>query len=47
MLRYCQEMNESNEQQYKCKIWQMFGGNKTLRQVTDAREIRKDGNINN
>ena len=47
MLRHCEEKHESNEQEFICKIRQMFGEDATLIQVTEAIDIRKEGSINN
>ena len=47
MWRHCVEKHDSNEQEFKFKIRQVFGEDTTLRQVTEAIEIRREGSINN
>ena len=47
MWRHCVEKHDSNEQEFKFKVRQVFGEDTTLRQVTEAIEIRREGSINN
>ena len=47
MWRHCVEKHDNNEQEFKFKVRQVFGKDMTLRQVKEAIDIRKEGNINN
>ena len=47
MWRHCVEKHDSNEQEFKFKVTQVFGEDTTPRQVTEAIEIRREGSINN
>ena len=47
MWRHCEEKHEKNEKEFEYKIRGIFGEDATLRQVTEALDIKKEGDINN
>ena len=46
MQRHCVEKHDK-EQEFKFKVRQVFWEDTTLRQVTEAIDSRREGNINN
>ena len=47
MWRHCKEKHEGREQEFKFGVRQVFGEDTTLRQITEAIDIRREGSINN
>ena len=48
LWRHCKEKHQSQTQSFKVKVRQVFGGDATLRQITEAVDIRRENSqINN
>ena len=48
LWRHCREEHESEKQEFKCNVREIFGSDATLRQITEAVDIKRErARINN
>ena len=42
LYRHCREKHDGNRQKFKCDVTDIFGNDATLRQITEATDIRRE-----